>query len=148
VSTLIVTSVVVVYAIASMAYVASSEQRATRQRHGDREARRRLHRRETAPPAAPPAAPDDVELSLPPTQPILAIPPPRAMPAWLDTEADAGIPEFIRAGPVEYEPTGPWRRIRSSAALLVLLTIVGTLVAVVVGVAAVVTILALKNAAG
>jgi hypothetical protein len=127
VSTLIVTSVVVVYAIASMAYVASSEQRATRHRKRDRAAR-----------------PD---MSLPATQPVATIPPPRAMPAWLDTEADAGLPEFIRGGPVEYEPRGPWRRIRSSAALLVLLAIVGTVVAVVVGVAAVVTIVALKNAA-
>lgn len=136
-STLIVTSVVVVYAIASMAYVASSEQRATRHRHRDRDARR--------PAAVPSPTPADVELPL--TQPVPRVAPPRSMPAWLDTESDAGLPEFIRVGPVEYEPTGPWRRIRSSAALLVLLTIVGTVLAVVLGVAAVVTIVALKNAA-
>jgi hypothetical protein len=41
-----------------------------------------------------------------------------------------------------------WPRVRSSAVLLVLLTIVGAFVAVVLGVAAVLTVLALKNAAG
>jgi hypothetical protein len=128
VSTLIVTSVVVVYAIASMAYVASSEQRATRHRHRDR-----AHPR--------------VSLSLP-TVPRPAVPRPNlTLPEWLQAPPDAAF-EFIRAAPVEREPTGLWPRVRSSAALLVLLTIVGAVMAIVLGVVAALTVLALKNAAG
>jgi hypothetical protein len=128
VSTLIVTSVVVVYAIASMAYVASSEQRATRHRHRDR-----AHPR--------------VSLSLP-AIPRPAVPRPNlTLPDWLQAPPDAAF-EFIRPAPVEREPTGLWPRVRSSAALLVLLTIVGAVMAIVLGVVAVLTVLALKNAAG
>jgi hypothetical protein len=128
VSTLIVTSVVVVYAIASMAYVASSEQRATRHRHRDRaRPRPRLRRPSLALPTVP--------------RPSLTL------PEWLQAPPDAEV-EFIRAAPVELEPTGMWPRVRSSAALLVLLAIVGAVVAIVLGVAAVLTVLALKNAAG
>jgi hypothetical protein len=128
VSTLIVTSVVVVYAIASMAYVASSEQRATRHHHRDR--------------ARPRPA-----LTLP-TLPRPAVPRPNlALPDWLQAPPEDAF-EFIRAAPVELEPAGMWPRIRSSAALFVLLTIVGAVVAIVLGVAAVLTVLALKNAAG
>ena len=117
-STLIVTSVVVVYAIASMAYVASSEQRATRHRRRDR------------------------------AQPRPTVPRPSlTLPDWLQAPPDGAL-EFIRAAPVEVEPTGMWPRVRSSAALLVLLTIVGAVVAIVLGVAAVLMVLALKNAAG
>jgi len=119
VSTLIVTSVVVVYAIASMAYVASSEQRAMRHR--------RRGRGLTLP-------------NLP--RPTLSL------PEWLQVPADTELVEFIRPAPVDPEPTGPWPRLRSSAALVVLLTLVGAIVAIVVGLAAVVTVVVLKNAAG
>ena len=127
-STLIVTSVVVVYAIASMWYVASSEQRATRHRGRDRVAGSR-----------------DVELSLPATQPVAAVTAARSAPVWFD-DINPGFPEFIRGG-FEYESTGPWRRLRSSAALMGLLAVVGAVVAVLLGIAAVVTIVVLKNAA-
>lgn len=130
-STLIVTSVVVVYAIASMAYVASSEQRATRHRRRDR----------ALPRPRLPTVPR-------PTVPRPSLPRPSlALPDWLQAPPDAAV-EFIRPAPVELEPAGMWPRVRSSAVLLVLLTIVGTVVAVVLGVAAVLTVLALKNAAG
>ena len=126
-STLIVTSVVVVYAIASMAYVASSEQRATRHRH-----------RERAQPRA--------WLPLPSVSRPTVPRPSLTLPDWLQAPDEAL--EFIRVAPVDVEPTGMWPRVRSSAALLVLLTIVGAVVAVVLGVAAVLMVLALKNAAG
>jgi len=128
VSTLIVTSVVVVYAIASMGYVASSEQRATRHRRRDRA---RPRPRLPLPSVPRPTAP----------RPSLTL------PDWLQAPPDGAL-EFIRAAPVEVEPTGMWPRVRSSAALLVLLTIVGAVVAIVLGVAAVLMVLALKNAAG
>ena len=126
-STLIVTSVVVVYAIASMGYVASSEQRATRHRRRDR------------------ARPRPLPL---PSVPRPTVPRPSlTLPDWLQAPSDGAL-EFIRAAPAEVEPTGMWPRVRSSAALLVLLTIVGAVVAIVLGVAAVLMVLALKNAAG
>ena len=118
-STLIVTSVVVVYAVASMAYVASSEQRAMRYRRRDRGFTR---------PQLP--------------RPALSL------PEWLQAPSETDVVEFIRPAPIEFEPTGPWHRVRSSAALVVLLTLVGAIVAIVVGLAAVVTVVALKNAAG
>lgn len=123
--TLIVTSVVVLYAIASMAYVARSEQRATRHRRRDRAT--------TEP--APAAVTSFVATRV-------------TMPAWLQAEPEPAFPEFIRAGPVEYEPSGFWYRVRSSALLVALLTIVGAVVAALLGVAVVVAVLALKNAAG
>jgi hypothetical protein len=149
VSTLIVTSVVVVYAIASMAYVASSEQRATRHRRRDR-ARRRSRRplpnvpRPTMP--RPSLTMPRPSLTLP--RPSLTMPRPSlTLPDWLQAPPDEAL-EFIRAAPLELEPTGMWPRVRSSAALLVLLPIVGAVVAIVLGLAAVLMVLALKNAAG
>src|SRR3989442_6779491 len=102
-----------------MAYVASSEQRAMRYRRRDGGLTRRH-----------------------PPRPALSL------PEWLQAPSETPTVEFIRAAPIEFEPTGLWHRVRSSAALVVLLTLVGAVVAIVVGLAAVVTVLALKNAAG